>query len=175
MSETTLDQALTQRLDAQKEIVNIDEPLVKLVIFALGDDQFAFLGEGIHEILTKVDVFFVPGCPPSLEGVINVRGDIESVIRPHDLLHLPASRRTTPQLSCLAAATASAAAFVSTGYWMWLMYRKARSGQSPQLCQNTCGRWFSASCVSRNKQLPYSILTSCLPIMLVASDERHTR
>ena len=92
MSETTLDQALTQRLDAQKDIVNIDEPLVKLVIFALGDDQFAFLGEGIHEILTKVDVFFVPGCPPSLEGVINVRGDIESVIRPHDLLHLPASK-----------------------------------------------------------------------------------
>ena len=91
MSETTLDQVLTQRLDAHKEIVNVDEPLVKLVIFALGDEHFAFHGDCIHEILTKVDVFFVPGCPPSLEGVINVRGDIESVIRPHDLLHLPVS------------------------------------------------------------------------------------
>ena len=91
MSETTLDEVLTQRLEAQKEIVNVDEPLVKLVIFALGDEHFAFQGDCIHEILTKVDVFFVPGCPPSLEGVINVRGDIESVIRPHDLLHLPVS------------------------------------------------------------------------------------
>ena len=91
MSETTLDEVLTQRLEAQKEIVNVDEPLVKLVIFALGDEHFAFQGDCIHEILTKVDVFFVPGCPPSLEGVIIVRGDIESVIRPHGLLHLPAS------------------------------------------------------------------------------------
>ena len=91
MSETTLDQVLTQRLEAHKKIVNVDEPLVKLVIFALGNEHFAFQGDCIHEILTKVDVFFVPGCPPSLEGVINVRGDIESVIRPHDLLHLPVS------------------------------------------------------------------------------------
>ena len=91
MSETTLDQVLTQRLDAHKEIVNVDEPLVKLVIFALGDEHFAFHGGCIHEILTKVEVFFVPGCPPSLEGVINLRGDIESVSRTHDLLHLPAS------------------------------------------------------------------------------------
>ena len=88
MSETTLDQVLTQRLEAHKKIVNVDEPLVKLVIFALGNEHFAFQGDCIHEILTKVDVFFVPGCPPSLEGVINVRGDIESVIRPHGLLHL---------------------------------------------------------------------------------------
>ena len=37
MSETTLDQVLTQRLEAHKKIVNVDEPLVKLVIFALGN------------------------------------------------------------------------------------------------------------------------------------------
>ena len=35
-------------------------------------------------------VHFVPGCPPSLEGVINVRGDIATVIRLHDVLQLPA-------------------------------------------------------------------------------------
>ena len=89
MNETTLDQALTQRREAHKEIINVDEPAVKLVIFALGDEYFAFQGACIHEILAQTDVFFVPGCPSSLEGVINVRGDIESVIRPHELLHLP--------------------------------------------------------------------------------------
>jgi purine-binding chemotaxis protein CheW len=88
MSETTLDQVLTQRRDARQEIINVDEPAVKLVIFALGEQQFAFHGERIREILASADVFFVPGCPPSLEGVINVRGDIESVIRPHEMLHL---------------------------------------------------------------------------------------
>lgn len=89
MSELTLDQVLTQRREANQDIVNVDEPTVKLVIFALGDNWFAFHGERIREILAEADVHFVPGCPASLEGVINVRGDIESVIRLNDLLSLP--------------------------------------------------------------------------------------
>ena len=88
MNETTLDQVLTQRREANKDIVNVDEPAVKLVVFDLGDQRFAFYSDRIREILAQADVFFVPGSPPSLEGVINVRGDIESVIRPHDMLHL---------------------------------------------------------------------------------------
>jgi purine-binding chemotaxis protein CheW len=92
MSETTLNQVLTERRAASQEIVNVDEATIKLVIFALGDECFAFHGARIREILAQADVFFVPGCPPSLEGVINVRGDIESVIRLHDMLHLPDSQ-----------------------------------------------------------------------------------
>lgn len=89
MSETTLEQVLTQRREASQEIVDVDEAAVKLVIFTLGEAYFAFHGACIREILAQADVFFVPGCPPSLEGVINVRGDIESVIRLHEMLHLP--------------------------------------------------------------------------------------
>ena len=89
--ELTLAQVMTQRREANREIVNVDEPTVKLVIFELNGDWFAFYGEKIREILSQVDVFFVPGCPTSLEGVINVRGDIESVISLHELLQLPES------------------------------------------------------------------------------------
>lgn len=88
MSETALDRVLIQRREARQEIVNVDEPTVKLVIFALGDQWFAFPGGNIREILAGAEVYFVPGCPPSLDGVINVRGDIESVVRLHDLLGL---------------------------------------------------------------------------------------
>ncbi|MBS4099314.1 MAG: purine-binding chemotaxis protein CheW [Sulfuricella sp.] len=91
MSELTLDQVLTQRREANREIVNVDEPTTKLVIFTLTGEWFAFNGERIREILSHTEVFFVPGCPASLEGVINVRGDIESVISLNDLLHLAAS------------------------------------------------------------------------------------
>jgi purine-binding chemotaxis protein CheW len=90
----TLDQVLTQRREASREIVNVDEPSAKLVIFQLAEDWFAFYGNKIREILSQVEVFFVPGCPASLEGVINVRGDIESVIALHELLHLPPSAAT---------------------------------------------------------------------------------
>ncbi|MDO8775059.1 MAG: chemotaxis protein CheW [Burkholderiaceae bacterium] len=88
MSETTLDQVLSQRLDTNKDIVNVDIPMVKLVIFELGNQCFAFYSAHIREILAQAEVFFLPGCPASLEGVINVRGDIESVMRPHEMLHL---------------------------------------------------------------------------------------
>lgn len=93
--ETTLDQVLSQRREAKREIVNVDQPTAKLVIFELQGDWFAFQGEKIREILSQVDVFFVPGCPKSLEGVMNVRGDIESVITLHQLLQLPETAEIT--------------------------------------------------------------------------------
>lgn len=87
----SLDQVLIRRSDASQEIVDVDESSIKLVIFELGGEWFAFPGEAIREILPPVDIFFVPGCPSSLEGVINVRGDIESVIRLAELLGKPAA------------------------------------------------------------------------------------
>ncbi len=90
MSESSLDQILSQRHAARKEIVGLDDPAVKLVIFELGGDWFAFHGDRIREILAQTAVYFVPGCPPSIEGVINVRGDIESVLLLYELLRLPA-------------------------------------------------------------------------------------
>lgn len=106
MTDTNLDQILAKRQTARKEIVNVDEPLIKLVIFALGEDWFAFHGERIREILTKASIFFVPGCPASLEGVINVRGDIESVIRLNELLQVPLPEPGAPSAILLGSGTA---------------------------------------------------------------------
>ena len=81
MSDSPLEHILSQRLGHQ-EIIDVDEPVIKLVIFSLGEQHFAFLGEAIKEVLPGTEtVFFVPGMPASVEGVINVRGDIESVIQ----------------------------------------------------------------------------------------------
>jgi purine-binding chemotaxis protein CheW len=90
-----LDQILSLRRETSAEIVNVDEPVVKLVIFELCGEWFAFPGEAIREILPPADVYFVPGCPSSLEGVINVRGDIESVIRLAELIGKPATKQTS--------------------------------------------------------------------------------
>ncbi|MFI3118530.1 MAG: chemotaxis protein CheW [Methylococcaceae bacterium] len=89
--QSGLDKILDLRQTASSEIVNVDEPTVKLVIFELSGECFAFPGEAIREIMPAVNVYFVPGCPPSLEGVINVRGNIESVIRLAELLGKPAA------------------------------------------------------------------------------------
>ena len=87
--QATLDQILSLRRDKAGPVIDVDEPTVKLVIVSLGDRWFAFHGEKIKEVLADCPVYYLPGCPSSLEGVINVRGDIESVIRLHALLGLP--------------------------------------------------------------------------------------
>lgn len=93
----TLAEILERRRHADHGIVEIETPTMKLVVFMIGDALFAVPGANVTEILPLSTIYFVPGCPPSLEGVINVRGDITSVIRLGDLLgveHTPAARRT---------------------------------------------------------------------------------
>ena len=85
----TLETILAARQAPKEEIVDVDEPVVKLVMFSLGSRDFAFLGELVREVLPGTEpVYFVPGMPSAVEGVMNVRGDIESVIRLHSLLQL---------------------------------------------------------------------------------------
>lgn len=94
MKERTLEEVLAERHTMNRETVIIETPMVQLVFFALGEDWFAFHGEKVREILVSAETFFIPGGPPSLEGVINVRGDIESVIRFDELLQRPVPDRT---------------------------------------------------------------------------------
>ncbi|WP_028534343.1 chemotaxis protein CheW [Paludibacterium yongneupense] len=87
----SLDQILARRQAHSGPVVDVDEAMLKLVIVSLGEHWFAFHGDKIVEILADCPVYFLPGCPESLEGVINVRGDIESVIQLRPVLGLPES------------------------------------------------------------------------------------
>lgn len=90
MSEQ-LEQILNHYHDEKREIANVDEPQCSLVLFKLADKNFAFYGSAIKEILAERPVSWVPGCPASLEGVINHRGRVESVISLNKLIEMPAS------------------------------------------------------------------------------------
>lgn len=87
--DNSLEQILAIRHGGSKEIINVDEETVKLVIIVLANDWYAFEGRHIKEILKDSEVFFLPGCPAVLEGVINVRGDIESVFNLRTILRYP--------------------------------------------------------------------------------------
>ncbi|MBK1656342.1 chemotaxis protein CheW [Allochromatium vinosum] len=81
-----LSEILDRRRRGEAELVEVDAPTVKLVVFAIGERLQALPGRQVSEILPLSTIHFVPGCPPALEGVISVRGDITSVIRLGDLL-----------------------------------------------------------------------------------------
>ncbi len=66
-----------------REVINVEKDQVKVVIVVCGGHRYAFYGSDIREILSTCPVSWVPGLPDYLPGLINVRGDIESVIDLH--------------------------------------------------------------------------------------------
>ncbi|MTJ83485.1 MAG: purine-binding chemotaxis protein CheW [Telmatospirillum sp.] len=92
--ELSLDRILADREKRNGTVVSVDEPEVKLVVVALGEEWFAVPGDLVREVLPDCPVFYLPGCPASMDGVINVRGDIETVIDLRGLLGIapPADR-----------------------------------------------------------------------------------
>ena len=77
-SEVIIDEL--KRRQRTKEVVDVEEERTKVVIFVCGEGKYAFYGADIREILPTCDISWVPGLPEYLPGLINVRGDIESVI-----------------------------------------------------------------------------------------------
>lgn len=90
--ERLLAEAKTRREEAR--VVEVEEERIKLVIFSLAGESYAFPGTEIREILRFEKITFVPGSPQIILGIINIRGDIESVLNIHQLLGLPDSEPT---------------------------------------------------------------------------------
>ncbi|WP_295385809.1 chemotaxis protein CheW [uncultured Thiodictyon sp.] len=76
-----LDALLEQRARDPGAIVEVDMPTVQWVVFSLGEGAFALPGRQVVEILPLVPIHYVPGGPPALAGVIEVRGIVWSVLR----------------------------------------------------------------------------------------------
>lgn len=77
-ADKILDKIRQQRQDSIK--TSVEEERIDLVIFTLDDDYYAFYGKDTKEILSYEGTTYVPGCPEYIIGIINVRGDIESVL-----------------------------------------------------------------------------------------------
>lgn len=98
-SELILDEL--KRRHHAKDIVDVEEERVKVVIFICGKNRYAFYGADIREIIPTCDISWVPCLPEYLPGLINVRGDIESVI---DIRHFLGEDKTGPCSSLIAMA-----------------------------------------------------------------------
>ncbi|MDP2646412.1 MAG: chemotaxis protein CheW [Desulfobacterales bacterium] len=88
----------------QERIVDVEEKKVKIAIFSLHGDFYAFYGKYVKEILPPMTIHYVPGSPDFIPGVINVRGEIESVININSFLGLPDSASSPSSRIALAVA-----------------------------------------------------------------------
>ncbi len=78
-------------LGERENIVDVEEARVKIVVFTLGEVHYAFYGERVREILPPMEISPVPGTPPFIAGLVNVRGDVESVVDIRSFLRMPAA------------------------------------------------------------------------------------
>jgi len=76
-------------------LVDVNVVSIKLIIFTLQNGYYAFGRESIKEILPAGKINGVPGVPDFILGVINVRGDIESVIDINGFLGLPEQEKSS--------------------------------------------------------------------------------
>jgi purine-binding chemotaxis protein CheW len=92
MTKKKKSQEIIEVIEAKQNetaLIDVNIASIKLVIFTLPNGYYAFGGESIKEILPAVKINGVPGVPDFILGVINVRGDIESVIDINSFLGLP--------------------------------------------------------------------------------------
>jgi purine-binding chemotaxis protein CheW len=87
-----------------QEAAGAPEEWVKVVLFRAGAERYAFHGRDIREILSGHEIHWLPGLPDFLPGLINVRGDIESVIDLQCLLGGAAGAAGGPKLFAMAVA-----------------------------------------------------------------------
>jgi purine-binding chemotaxis protein CheW len=80
LDESIVEILETVKREEQEQVIEIEEKKVQLVVFLLENKYYAFYGEYIKEIVTIGEITYVPGMPEYILGVINVRGDIESVL-----------------------------------------------------------------------------------------------
>ena len=91
-----------RKRNSRRSVVDVEEEKIKIVAFSQGGYDFAFHGSDIKEILNRSDITYVPGTPEFILGVINVRGDIESVIDILKLFGLDPAQAGTGRLIALA-------------------------------------------------------------------------
>ena len=79
-----------RRLDGANTITG-----TRVLVFALGTERYGLEFTDVVELLPFVNCTPVPGAPAALLGVINVQGEIRSVVDLGRLLELPAREEST--------------------------------------------------------------------------------
>ena len=67
---------------------------VQLVVFMIGDEEFGVEINQVREIVKLVAITRMPKAPPFIEGLVNLRGQIITVIDLSKRLDLPSKGRT---------------------------------------------------------------------------------
>jgi purine-binding chemotaxis protein CheW len=93
-SSTAVEEAQAQADAPLDDRIPLDGPTVHLVVFALGDEQYAVDIGAVNSIIRMQAVTAVPRAPDFVEGLTNLRGTVLPVVDLHKRFGLPAQDTT---------------------------------------------------------------------------------
>lgn len=75
------------------------DPVLRWVTFRLGDETYGINVMQVQEVLRMTEIAPVPGAPHYVLGIINLRGNVVTVLDTRARFGLEARRPTTPPAS----------------------------------------------------------------------------
>src|SRR5947199_7445520 len=105
-----------------------DAGVVRLLVFRVGNLVCAAEAERVREILPRLATTRIPGAPPVVAGLVNVRGTLVTVVEGWRALGLPAP--PTPPTPPPSASAPSSALEVAAG--STLILEMGRNGESTE-------------------------------------------
>jgi len=94
MSVVATESATRNSSDQEASATNVDDS-IQLVTFTVGEIVLGIDIAEVQEINRHLDVTEVPGANAMIQGVVNLRGDVVTVIDPHRVFGLPPSEHPT--------------------------------------------------------------------------------
>lgn len=82
-------------LDNQQQ-GELPDSVIKHVSFCLGEETYAVVASKVHEVLRVSEITPVPGAPDFILGIINLRGNVVTVMDARHSFNLPKTE-VTPQ------------------------------------------------------------------------------
>ena len=75
------------------------DPIIQLIVFRLGEEEYGIRIEQVKEVTITPDIARMPKTPAFVKGIANLRGDIIAVIDLEERFNLRAADQTMPTLS----------------------------------------------------------------------------
>jgi len=76
-------------MSTTKEEANANDPIIQLVTFMLKDEQYGINVMQVQEVLRVTEIAPVPGAPSYVLGIINLRGNVVTVLDCRSRFGLP--------------------------------------------------------------------------------------
>lgn len=73
----------------KNDVADTDVTEVSVLKFVLGAEEYAFETKYVREIVTLTNYTEIPGLPAFIHGVLNIRGQIVSIVNLKKLMNLP--------------------------------------------------------------------------------------